>query len=487
MKAKTIFDKSSPGRKAYTLRELFPDNKAEDIIPEKYVREQPAELPEVSEVDIVRHYVGLSRKNYGVDTGFYPLGSCTMKYNPKVNEIAAALDGFTNLHPYQGEEFSQGALGLAYFTQKILCEIFGMDAFTLQPAAGAHGEFLGLLLIKAYHRENGDDARGLMLVPDSSHGTNPASAHMAGFKIVQVASNDRGLVDINDLRAKLSPEVAGIMMTNPNTLGLFEEDITEIAGIIHDAGGLLYYDGANANAITERARPGDMGFDVLHLNLHKTFSTPHGGGGPGSGPVGVTARLADFLPKPVVVFDEDAGLYRMDEPPKSVGRMKTYLGNFGVVVRAFIYLAMLGAQGLKKVSGCAVLNARYLQENLKSDYLLKYDRPCMHEFVLSACVQKDECNVRAVDVAKQLLDMGFHPPTVYFPLIVPEALMIEPTETESLDTLNAFIDAMKEIARLAKEDPDYLFGAPRNMPVGRLNDVRAAREIDVKWTPPTSD
>lgn len=487
MKAKTIFDKSSPGRKAYTLRELFPDNKAEDIIPEEYVRQQPAQLPEVSEIDIVRHYVGLSQKNYSVDTGFYPLGSCTMKYNPKVNEIAAGLDGFANLHPYQGEEFSQGALGLVYFTQKIMCEIFGMDAFTLQPAAGAHGEFLGLLLIKAYHRQNGDDYRRVMLVPDSSHGTNPASAHMAGFKIVQVASNDRGLVDVNDLRAKLSPEVAGIMMTNPNTLGLFEEDIAEIAGIIHDAGGLLYYDGANANAIIERARPGDMGFDVLHLNLHKTFSTPHGGGGPGSGPVGVTARLADFLPKPVVAFDEDAGLYRMDEPPKSIGRMKTFLGNFGVVVRAFIYLTMLGAQGLKEVSGCAVLNARYLQENLKSSYLLKYDRPCMHEFVLSACVQKDECNVRAVDVAKQLLDMGFHPPTVYFPLIVPEALMIEPTETESLDTLNAFIDAMKEIARLAKEDPDYLLGAPRNMPVGRLNDVRAAREIDVKWTPPTSD
>jgi len=487
VKAKTIFDKSSPGRKAFTLKELFSENTPEDIIPKEYLREKPAGLPEVSELDIVRHFVGLSRKNYSIDTGFYPLGSCTMKYNPKVNEVAAGLDGFVNTHPYTGDEYTQGALALMYLTQNMLSEIFGMDAFTLQPAAGAHGEFLGLLLIKAYHKERGEDSRRLMLVPDSSHGTNPASAHMAGFKIVQVDSNERGLVDVADLKKKLSKDVAGIMMTNPNTLGLFEEDIAQIADMVHDAGGLLYYDGANANAIFERARPGEMGFDVLHLNLHKSFSTPHGGGGPGSGPVGVKAHLTDFLPEPIIIFDEDSGLYKMHKPPKSIGRMKTFLGNFGVIVRAFIYLSMLGPEGLKRVSGGAVLNARYLMENLKSDYWLKYDRPCMHEFVLSACLQKDECNVRAVDIAKQLLDMGYHPPTVYFPLIVSEALMIEPTETESVDMLDSFIDAMKEIARLAKEDPGFLHGAPRNTPVGRLDDVRAARQIDVKWTPQSSD
>ena len=487
MKINTIFDISKPGRKAYTINEFFPKTPAAEFLPDVYLRETPAGLPEVSEVEMVRHYINLSRRNYGVDTGFYPLGSCTMKYNPKVNEVAAALPGFSHVHPYIGDEFSQGALEIIYLMQDMLGAIFGMDAFTLQPAAGAHGEFTGLLLIKAYHKERGDDNRRLMLVPDSSHGTNPASAHLAGFKIVQVASNDKGLVDIADLKSKLSQDIAGIMMTNPNTLGLFEEDIVEIAGLVHDAGGLLYYDGANANAIVERARPGEMGFDVLHLNLHKTFSTPHGGGGPGSGPVGVKEHLKDYLPKPVIEYDEVGGFYFFDDPPMSIGRVKSFYGNFGVIVRAFIYLRMLGAAGLKKVSEGAVLNARYLMENLKADYWLKYDRPCMHEFVLSACRQKDECGVRAVDIAKQLLDMGYHPPTVYFPLIVPEALMIEPTETESVDTLDAFIGAMKEIARIAKEDPEFMHGAPRKMPVRRLDDVRAARQIDVKWTPRVSE
>jgi len=487
VRIKTIFDISKPGRKAYTINETFLKAPAIEFLPSSYMREKPAELPEVSEVEMVRHYINLSRKNYGVDTGFYPLGSCTMKYNPKVNEAAAALPGFAHVHPYISDAYSQGALEIIYLMQNMLCAIFGMDAFTLQPAAGAHGEFTGLLLIKAYHKERGDDNRRLMLVPDSSHGTNPASAHLSGFKIVQVASNDKGLVDVSDLKSKLSPDIAGIMMTNPNTLGLFEEEIAEIAELVHDAGGLLYYDGANANAIVERARPGEMGFDVLHLNLHKTFSTPHGGGGPGSGPVGVKEHLKDYLPKPIVEYDEVGGFYYYDDPPMSIGRVKSFYGNFGVIVRAFIYLRMLGAAGLKKVSEGAVLNARYLMENLKGDYWLKYDRPCMHEFVLSACRQKDQCGVRALDIAKQLLDMGYHPPTVYFPLIVPEALMIEPTETESVDTLDMFIEAMKEIARIAKEDPEYLHGAPRKMPVRRLDDVRAARQIDVKWTPRVSE
>ncbi len=487
MKAVTIFDKSSPGRNAFTLTSNFASRDVSEFIPSEYLRTVPAALPEVSELDLVRHYTNLSRKNFSIDTGFYPLGSCTMKYNPRVNEIASALEGLAFIHPFGGEEMNQGALELIYHTERMLSEIFGMDAFTLQPAAGAHGEFLGLLLIKAYHHSNGEDHRKLMLVPDSSHGTNPASAHMAGYEIVQVASNDRGLVDIDDLKAKITPDIAGIMMTNPNTLGLFEEDIALIAKLVHDAGGLLYYDGANANAIMERARPGEMGFDVLHLNLHKTFSTPHGGGGPGAGPVGVKSHLVDFLPAPYVGFDEESGIFTIEEPLKSIGRIKTFFGNFGVVVRAYIYMRMLGADGLRNVSGGAVLNARYLQESLKSDYWLKYDRPCMHEFVLSACRQKDECGIRAIDIAKALLDMGFHPPTVYFPLIVPEALMIEPTETENVDTLDAFINAMREIARLAKDDPAYLQGAPRTMPVGRLDDVRAAREIDVKWTPRTSD
>ncbi len=487
MKAKTIFDISSPGRKAYTLREHFADTALDELMPKSYLRDKPAELPEVSEIDMVRHFIGLSRKNYGVDNGFYPLGSCTMKYNPKINEAVAGLDGFAFLHPYIGAELCQGALEVLFHMQKMLSDIFGMDEFTLQPAAGAHGEFTGLLLIKAYHTDRGESHRRLMLVPDSSHGTNPASAHMAGYEIVQVASNDKGLVDVDDLKSKLSHDIAGIMMTNPNTLGLFEEDIAQIADLVHKAGGLLYYDGANANAIVERARPGDMGFDVLHLNLHKTFSTPHGGGGPGSGPVGVKEHLVEFLPMPLVFFDEEECGFNLAKPVKSIGRMKSYFGNFGVILRAYIYLRMLGTDGLKKVSEGAVLNARYLMENLKNDYWLKYDRPCMHEFVLSACKQKDECGVRAVDIAKMLLDMGFHPPTVYFPLIVPEALMIEPTETESVDTLDSFIDAMREIARIAKADPDYLHGAPRKMPVRRLDDVLAARHIDVKWSPQVSE
>lgn len=475
-----IFEISKPGRKAYSLPECdVPEIAVNELIPGEYLRDSDPELPEVSEVDVIRHFTGLSRRNYGVDSGFYPLGSCTMKYNPKVNEDMARLSGFTKVHPYQPEETVQGCLELLYNMDKMLSEITGMDRVSLQPAAGAHGELAGLMIIKAYHDNRGDKKRTKIIVPDSAHGTNPASAAVAGFDVVEVKSNERGGVDLESLRTVMSDEVAGLMLTNPSTLGLFEENIVEIAEIVHKAGGLLYYDGANANAIMGISRPGDMGFDVVHLNLHKTFSTPHGGGGPGSGPVGVKKELVPFLPVPVVEFENNKYCLNYN-CPLSIGKIKSFYGNFNVVVKAYAYISSMGPEGLRKVSESAVLNANYIMSKLKEFYLLPYDRTCMHEFVLSGQKQK-EMGASTLDMAKRLLDFGYHPPTIYFPLIVKEALMIEPTETESRETLDEFIDAMIQIAREVETDIETVKSAPHNTPVLRLDEAGAARNPILKW------
>lgn len=430
-------------------------------------------LAEVGELDLVRHYVRLSQRNLGVDTAFYPLGSCTMKYNPRVHEKAAALPGFAGVHPWQPESSIQGFLALFRDLERRLAAITGMDAVSLQPAAGAHGEMAGLLVIRACLRERGEGRRRVVLIPDSAHGTNPATCTLCGLKAVQVRSTPHGAIDVEDLRAKLSPDVAAVMVTNPNTLGLFEADIAGVAGRVHEAGGLVYMDGANLNAILGRARPGDFGVDVMHLNVHKTFSTPHGGGGPGAGPIAVKAALEPFLPVPRIV--ERNGRLAWDwVRPASVGKVKSFWGNAGVLLRAYAYIAGLGDEGLRRVSLHAVLNANYLRARLKGAYALPYDRPCLHEFVLSAVRQKKH-GVRALDIAKRLLDYGFHAPTIYFPLIVPEALMIEPTETESRETLDRFAEAMLAIAREAEETPDLLLQAPHTTPVRRLDEVRAAK------------
>jgi glycine dehydrogenase subunit 2 len=451
------------------------------MIPADLAKQEGPDLPEVSEVDVVRHFTRLSRRNFGVDIGFYPLGSCTMKYNPKVNEDIASLPGFTSIHPLQPADDAQGVLRLMYELERYLCEIGGMDAATLQPAAGAHGEMTGLMLIRAYHSANGDTKRRKILVPDSSHGTNPASAALTGFQVVEVKSNERGGVDLDDLRELADETVAGLMLTNPNTLGLFDENIEEIVRIVHDAGGLAYYDGANMNAILGICRPGDMGFDVMHFNLHKTFSTPHGGGGPGSGPVAVKEHLARFLPKPKVAVDKDGRFYLDHDCPDSIGKVRSFYGNVGVCIKAYCYIRQLGAEGLLEVSQNAVLNANYLLARLKAAYDLPYDRTCMHEFVLSAERQR-KVGVKAGDIAKRLLDYGVHPPTVYFPLIVHEALMIEPTETESIESLDAFADAMLAIASECETDKERVVGAPHETVVGRLDEVRAARKPDLKWS-----
>lgn len=492
--AKLIFEMSRPGRTAYSLPpcdtatdlrdrktagQTGSDGKGaqEDVacslIPERFRRKKDAELPEVSEVDVIRHFTELSRMNHGVDNGFYPLGSCTMKYNPKVNEDIAALEGFRAVHPYQADETAQGCIQILYEMDRMLKEITGMDRFSLQPAAGAHGELAGLMIIKAYHDYRGDTGRTKIIVPDSAHGTNPASAAMAGFEAIEVKSDERGGVDLKALKAAVGPDTAGLMLTNPNTLGLFDENIKEIARIVHDAGGLLYYDGANANAIMGICRPGDMGFDVVHLNLHKTFSTPHGGGGPGSGPVGVKKALEPFLPTPLAEFDGKQ--YRLDhDRPLSIGRVRSFYGNFGVILRAYAYIRTMGPDGLRKVSENAVLNANYLMHRLKEHFDLPYDRTCMHEFVLSYGKHK-ETGIRTLDIAKRLLDFGFHPPTVYFPLIVNEALMIEPTETESLETMDLFADTLISIAEEAEKDPEKVKSAPHRTYVSRLDEVKAAR------------
>jgi glycine dehydrogenase subunit 2 len=470
-----IFEMSRPGRVAYNLPELDVEAKSlNDLLPASVLRDVPADLPEVSEVDLIRHYTALSRRNYGVDNGFYPLGSCTMKYNPKINEDVARYPGFAKIHPYQPEESIQGALELLYLLQQDLAEVTGMDKVTVQPAAGAQGEWTGLMMIRAYHESRGEK-RTKVIVPDSAHGTNPASASVAGFDTITVKSNERGLVDLDALRAVVGPDTAALMLTNPNTLGLFEEEILEISHIVHGAGGLLYYDGANANAILGYARPGDMGFDVVHLNLHKTFSTPHGGGGPGAGPVGVKKSLIPFLPKPMVAKREDGSFYLDYDMPSSIGRVKGYYGNFGILVRAYVYIRTHGPEGLKRISENAVLNANYMMRRLADHYDVPFDRHCKHEFVLSGKRQKKQ-GVRTLDIAKRLLDFDYHPPTIYFPLIVEECLMIEPTESESKETLDQFIDAMIQIAREVDETPDVVLEAPHNTVVKRLDETTAARK-----------
>lgn len=470
-----IFELSKPGRVAYSLPECdVPETDASALIPEGLLRSKPAELPEVYEVDVIRHYTELSRRNFGIDNGFYPLGSCTMKYNPKINEDVARFAGFAKIHPYQPEESIQGALEMLYTLQNDIAALTGMDQVTLQPAAGAHGEWTGLMLIRAYHESRGEQ-RTKVIVPDSSHGTNPASATVAGYDTITIKSNERGMVDLDALRAVVGSDTAALMLTNPSTLGLFEEQIVEIAEIVHDAGGLLYYDGANSNAIMGITRPGDMGFDVVHLNLHKTMSTPHGGGGPGAGPVGVKTKLIPFLPKPIVSKHQDGTLYWDYDRPQSIGRVKAFYGNFGILVRAYTYIRTYGPDGLRRVSELAVLNANYMMHRLAPYYEVAYPGLCKHEFVLSGKKLK-QYGVRTLDVAKRLLDFGYHPPTIYFPLNVEECIMIEPTETESKETLDGFIDTMIQIAKEAETTPELVINAPYTTVVKRLDEATAARK-----------
>lgn len=477
---KLIFEISKEGRRASTIPPLdVPDTNLQELLPNNLFRETDTQLPEVSQLDIMRHFTLLSNKNFGVDTGFYPLGSCTMKYNPKINEDMASLPKFTEVHPYQPEETVQGALELMDNLSEMLCEITGMDQVTLQPAAGAHGELTGLMMIHDYHRSRNDNKRNKIIIPDSAHGTNPASASIAGFEIIEIMSNADGAVDLESLKAVLNDEVAGLMLTNPSTLGLFEVNIKEIATLVHGVGGLLYYDGANLNAIMGITRPGDMGFDVVHLNLHKTFTTPHGGGGPGSGPVGVKKELIPFLPIPVL--EKQEGIYYLNyDKPNSIGKVKSFYGNFGMFVRAYTYILAMGAPGLKRASQIAVLNANYMKEKLKEYYYLPIDQICKHEFVLGG-LTKGTPVVSTLDIAKRILDYGYHPPTIYFPLIIENAIMIEPTETESLETIDEFIEVMIKIAKEAKETPALLKSAPHYTKIRRVDEVKAARNPILKW------
>ena len=480
MTEKTIFELSKPGRRG--IRYPKPDVPLADL-PEEFLREE-LPLVEVSENEVVRHFVNISQLNHAVDTGFYPLGSCTMKYNPKINEAVSRLPGFSQIHPLQPVETVQGALGLMYETQQWLGEISGFDAVTLQPAAGAHGELTGVLIIRAYHNSRGDQKRTKMLVPDSAHGTNPASSAMSGMTMVEIQSDKNGNIDLELVKAECDDTLAGLMITNPNTLGLFDENIVEACQLVHDSGGLVYGDGANMNALLGIYKPAGVGIDVMHFNLHKTFSTPHGGGGPGSGPVGVTAELAEFLPDPVVAMvsegdDETPAFYDLVTPAQTIGRVKSFHGHFGVVVKAFTYMLSLGKNGLLDASITAVLNANYIQALVKDVYHIPYERLCMHEFVTEA-QWEDAPGIRALDISKRLIDFGFHPPTNYFPLIVHEALMIEPTETETKETLDAFSEAMLQIAQEAKNNPEILHNAPTNAPFGRLDEVKAAKELVLK-------
>lgn len=470
---KTIFEKSNDidGIK------FFDENFKIDFINEKFLRKSSLGLPQLSELEVLRHYKELSDRNFCIEKGFYPLGSCTMKYNPKVNEKLANLEGFLNLHPALEDEDVQGALVLMYELQESLKVITGMDAVSLQPAAGAHGEFSGMMIVKKYFESKGE-CRKKVIIPDSAHGTNPASASMAGFEIVQVKSNEKGQVDIEALKELLTEDVAAIMMTNPNTLGIFEENVLEISKLMHDNGSLLYYDGANFNAIMGYTNPKLMGFDVVHINLHKTFATPHGGGGPGAGPIAVVNELKDFLPTPVITFD--GSVYKRNyNLVKSIGAVKNYFGNFGVLVRAYAYILMLG-NSLKQVSSDAVLNANYMKEKLKDYYKLPYNEPCMHEFVLSGDLQKEK-GVSTLNIAKRLMDCGVHPPTIYFPLIVHEAMMIEPTETESKKVLDEFIDSMLEIAKEVDENPDKVLSSPCSTIVRKIDETLAARKPDLNY------
>ena len=475
-----IFERSKEGRTSYSLPNLdVPEIDLNAELDDVYVRKTPPELPEVSELEIMRHYTGLSNRNYGVDSGFYPLGSCTMKYNPKINEDVARLGGFSHIHPYQDPKTVQGAMEMLYDLQTALKEITGMHEVSLQSAAGAHGEWTALMMIRAFHEANGDFGRTKVIVPDSAHGTNPASAAVAGFEAVTVKTNEKGLVDLEDLKRVVGNDTAALMLTNPNTLGLFETEIMEMAEIVHAAGGKLYYDGANLNAIMGYTRPGDMGFDAVHLNLHKTFTGPHGGGGPGSGPVGVSKELEPFLPKPIITKKEDEYVFEYDRP-QSIGRVKPYYGNFGINLRAYTYIRTMGAEGLKKVSEYAVLNANYMMRKLEKAYELPYNQHCKHEFVLSGSRQK-KLGVRTLDIAKRLLDFNYHPPTIYFPLNVEEGLMIEPTETESKETLDGFIDAMLRIAEEVENNPEVVQEAPHNTIVKRMDETTAARKPVLRY------
>ncbi len=499
--AVTIFERSEEGRRAAVLPEAGVDERPlAELVPENLLRSEPPRLPEVSEPEIVRHYNRISRRNFDLDSGFYPLGSCTMKHNPRLNERVAALPGHARLHPAQDRKRAQGALELMWRLQETLAEICGLPHVSLQPSAGSHGELAGLLLTRAYHADRGE-LRGKVLTPDTAHGTNPATVTMAGFEVVKVATNERGGVDIDDLRAKASDEVACLMLTNPNTLGLFDENIVEIAEVVHGVGGTLYYDGANLNAIMGHSRPGDMGFDIVHVNLHKSFSQPHGGGGPGGGPIAVSDRIEPFLPRPQVVRCEGTAaaapdgsgtngspepVFALDfERPKSIGRLRGFQGNFGVFVRSLAYMLSLGGDGLTEASETAVLNANYLLARLRKGragrYLpVAFDRTCMHEFVLSGKPAKGELGVQTLDIAKRLLDFGFHPPTVYFPLLVDEAMMVEPTETEPRENLDAFADAIERILAEAEDDPEIPRQAPYTTPVRRLDEVKANRQPVVR-------
>jgi glycine dehydrogenase subunit 2 len=514
-RAVTIFERSQAGRRAATLPAAeVPEPPLDELIPARLLRSEPPRLPEVSEPEIVRHYNRLSRRNFDLDTGFYPLGSCTMKHNPRLNERVAALPGHARLHPAQDPKRAQGALELMWLLQRSLAEICGLPHVSLQPSAGSHGELAGLLLTRAFHADRGEE-RAQVLIPDTAHGTNPASVTMAGYEAVKVATDERGGVDMDDLRAKVSEDVACLMLTNPNTLGLFDENIAEIAALIHAAGGTLYYDGANLNAVMGHSRPGDMGFDIVHVNLHKSFSQPHGGGGPGAGPIAVSERIEPFLPRPQVVrrrlpgeppeangggdgpgarsdggeqraVGADGWFYDLDhERPKSIGRLRGFQGNFGVFVRSYAYVLSLGADGLAEASETAVLNANYLKARLAAGragrYLpVAFERHCMHEFVLSGRPMKRELGLATLDLAKRLLDFGFHPPTVYFPLLVEEALMVEPTETETKESLDAFAEAVEEILAEAERDPEVARDAPYTTPVRRLDEVKATRHPVVR-------
>ncbi len=473
-----IYELGRPGRRA--IRFPAPEVPETDL-PEELMRDELA-WPEVSEIDVIRHFTRLSQKNAAIDLNMYPLGSCTMKYNPKINEAVARYPGFARLHPYQPEETVQGALELMYELQEMLGEISGFNAVTLQPAAGAHGELTGCLIIHAYHRERGDEMRTKMLIPDSAHGTNPATARMAGFSVITVPSDERGNCDIDKVRELVGPDTAGIMITNPNTLGLWDEHIHEVIDVVHEAGGLVYNDGANFNAILGIARPGDLGVDIMHYNLHKTFSTPHGGGGPGSGPVGVRADLIEYLPGPHIRKEGEGAdaVYSWYQPEKSIGRLHSFNGNFGMHVRAYTYIRMHGAEGLRQISEDAVLNANYLMALLADRFDLQYDRTCMHEFVLNGMRQKKQ-GVRTVDMAKRMLDFGVHPPTTYFPLIVSEALMIEPTETESKESVDYFANVMLRIADEAENTPEVVTSAPHTTEYKRLDEVGANRTLNLRW------
>lgn len=473
-----IFERSTAGRRASTLPPLdIRERPLDELLPGVELAEEPPPLPEVNERELVKHYTRLSQRNHGIDLGYYPLGSCTMKYNPKIAERVAALDGFTRLHPATPDRYAQGTLEVLHDVERWVCELTGMHGATLQPSAGAQGELVGLMIMRAYHEANGDPRRKV-IIPDSAHGTNPASVTLGGYETVEVPSSAQGLVDVEALAELVDEDVAGLMLTNPNTLGLFERNIERIAELLHEVGALLYYDGANFNAILGRVRPGDMGFDIVHLNVHKTFATPHGGGGPGGGPVGVSERLAEFLPGPTVARDDD-GTYRWVRPARSLGRVHGWYGNVGIMVRALAYLIAHGGDGLRRVSELAVLNANYLAAKVTEGYDLAFDEQPMHEFVVTP---PEDLPVKNMDLAKRLIDLGYHPPTVSFPLIVPNCFMVEPTETETPETLDDFAAAMLRAAEDARGDASVVEEAPRTTPVGRLDEARAARQLQPRWT-----